>query len=123
MSRREDPRRHAAGLLLRALGPLPATARTGRIRLRADVGYFAGELARAALFADVQFAVGAWRPACALSEGVVGVPTTCHRAILRVDVHVRVGRGHEGADPNELVEHERIVDATGDSRADAGRRA
>ena len=36
MSGREDPRRHAAGLLGRALAALPAAVRGGRIRLRAD---------------------------------------------------------------------------------------
>lgn len=61
MSGRDDPRGHAAGLLGRALAALPAAARGGRIRLRADAGYFAGELARAALFAEVEFAIGARR--------------------------------------------------------------
>ena len=57
----EDPRSHAAGLLGRALSALPAPARAGRVRLRADAGYFAGELARAAHFAGVEFAIGAKR--------------------------------------------------------------
>jgi hypothetical protein len=57
----EDPRRDAPALLRRALAALPAPARAGRIRLRADAGYFAGQLARAALFADVEFAIGARR--------------------------------------------------------------
>ena len=57
----EDPRRHAAQLLGRALAGLPARARGGRVRLRADAGYFAGELARAALLAGVEFAIGAKR--------------------------------------------------------------
>ena len=57
----EDPRRDAAELLRRALAGLPAAARAGRIRLRADAGYFAGQLARAALFADIEFAIGARR--------------------------------------------------------------
>ena len=48
-------------LLHRALAGLPAAARAGRIRLRADAGYFAGQLARAALFADIEFAIGARR--------------------------------------------------------------
>jgi hypothetical protein len=61
MSGRDDPRPHAPELLRRALAALPAPARVGRIRLRADAGYFAGELARAALFADVEFAIGAKR--------------------------------------------------------------
>ena len=47
----EDPRRDAPALLNRALAALPAPARAGRIRLRADAGYFAGQLARAALLA------------------------------------------------------------------------
>jgi hypothetical protein len=57
----EDPRRDAPALLRRALAALPAPARGGRIRLRADAGYFAGQLARAALFADIEFAIGARR--------------------------------------------------------------
>ena len=60
-SGRDDPRATAAELLGRALAALPAPARAGRIRLRADAGYFAGQLARAALFADVEFAIGARR--------------------------------------------------------------
>src|SRR4051794_20675966 len=55
----EDPRRDAPALLRRALAALPAPARAGRIRLRADAGYFAGQWARAALFADIEFAIGA----------------------------------------------------------------
>ena len=57
----EDPRRDAPELLHRALAALPAAARAGRIRLRADAGYFAGQLARAALFTDIEFAIGARR--------------------------------------------------------------
>jgi DDE family transposase len=60
-SGRDDPRATAADLLGRALAALPPAARAGRIRLRADAGYFAGQLARAALFADVEFAIGARR--------------------------------------------------------------
>jgi hypothetical protein len=62
-SGREDPRASCADVLGRALAALPARARAGRIRLRADAGYFAGQLARAALFADVEFAIGARRTA------------------------------------------------------------
>ncbi|MPZ64636.1 MAG: transposase [Pseudonocardiaceae bacterium] len=61
MAGNDDPRSHAAGLLDRALAPLPTPARAGRILLRADAGYFAGALARAAHFADVCFAIGAKR--------------------------------------------------------------
>jgi hypothetical protein len=60
-SGRDDPRATAPELLGRALAALPTAARVGRIRLRADAGYFAGQLARAALFADVEFAIGARR--------------------------------------------------------------
>ncbi|HEX7267113.1 MAG TPA: IS1380 family transposase [Streptosporangiaceae bacterium] len=63
MAGNEDPRPHAGALLNRALAALPARARAGRILLRADAGYFAGQLARAALFADVEFAIGAKRVA------------------------------------------------------------
>lgn len=61
MAGNEDPRGHAADLLHRALAALPAPARAGRIQLRADAGYFAGALARAALPAGVEFAIGAKR--------------------------------------------------------------
>ncbi|MGH4011109.1 MAG: IS1380 family transposase [Pseudonocardiaceae bacterium] len=57
----EDPRGHAAELLGRALAALPAPARAARVLLRADAGYFAGQLARAALMASVEFAIGAKR--------------------------------------------------------------
>jgi hypothetical protein len=68
----EDPRRDAAALLRRALAALPAAVRAGRIRLRADAGYFAGQLARAALFADIEFAIGARRiaPLWRLLDGI-----------------------------------------------------
>jgi hypothetical protein len=68
-SGRDDPRATAPELLGRALGVLPAPVRAGKIRLRADAGYFAGQLARAALFAGVEFAIGARRiaPLCGCS--------------------------------------------------------
>jgi hypothetical protein len=61
MAGNEDPRGHAADLLRRALAALPVAVRAGRIRLRADAGYFAGQLARAAMLAAVEFAIGAKR--------------------------------------------------------------
>jgi hypothetical protein len=61
LSGNDDPRAHAAELLLRALAALPEQARPGRVRLRADAGYFAGELARVAFFSGVEFAIGAKR--------------------------------------------------------------
>jgi hypothetical protein len=69
-----DPRRHAAGLLRRALAALPAPARAGRVRARLDAGYFAGEVARAAHAEGVEFAIGAkriaplWRMLAGITE-------------------------------------------------------
>lgn len=57
----DDPRATAPGLLRRALGCLPAAARAGRVALRADAGYFAGALARAAQDEHISFAIGAKR--------------------------------------------------------------
>jgi Transposase DDE domain group 1 len=58
----DDPRATAPDLLRRALGCLPAAARaSGRVGLRADAGYFAGQLARAAHDAHIAFAIGAKR--------------------------------------------------------------
>ena len=72
MAGNEDPRGHAAQLLGRALAALPAAAWAGRVRLRADAGYFAGQLARAAMVAQVEFAIGAKRiaPLWRILEGV-----------------------------------------------------
>ena len=61
LSGNDDPRASAAGLFRRALAALPERARRGRVRLRADAGYFAGELARVAFFAGAEFAIGAKR--------------------------------------------------------------
>jgi hypothetical protein len=57
----DDPRTSAPGLLRRALGSLPPRARAGRVALRADAGYFAGALARAAHDEKIAFAIGAKR--------------------------------------------------------------
>src|SRR4051794_20694660 len=126
MSGRDDPRPHAPELLRRALAALPAPARVGRIRLRADAGYFAGELARAALFADVEFAIGAkriaplwrlldsvpaegWTDALDMDRAQVAVaeycpdwwPATTRLLIRRVrlDVSAEPGAGQVSADP------------------------
>jgi hypothetical protein len=71
----DDPRATAPGLLRRALAALPAAARTsGRVAMRADAGYFAGQLARAAHDAHISFAIGArriaplWRLLAGLAE-------------------------------------------------------
>lgn len=61
LSGNDDPRASAAELFRRALAALPEQARGGQVRLRADAGYFAGELARVAFFAGVEFAIGAKR--------------------------------------------------------------
>jgi hypothetical protein len=58
----DDPRATAPDLLRRALAALPAAARApGRVALRADAGYFAGQLARAAHEEKIAFAIGAKR--------------------------------------------------------------
>ena len=58
----DDPRATAPDLLRRALAALPAAARaSGRVATRADAGYFAGQLARAAHDAHISFAIGAKR--------------------------------------------------------------
>jgi Transposase DDE domain group 1 len=58
----DDPRATAPGLLRRALAALPAAARaSGRVAMRADAGYFAGQLARAAHDEHIAFAIGAKR--------------------------------------------------------------
>jgi hypothetical protein len=71
----DDPRATAPGLLRRALAALPAAARaSGRVAVRADAGYFAGQLARAAHDAHIGFAIGAkriaplWRLLAGLAE-------------------------------------------------------
>lgn len=118
----EDPRRDAPALLRRALAALPAPARAGRIRLRADAGYFAGQLARAALFADIEFAIGArriaplwrlldglaeadWTDAIAMAGAQVAVADYCPnwwpaatRLLIR-RVRLDVAHGAVSADP------------------------
>jgi hypothetical protein len=73
----DDPRATAPDLLRRALAALPAAARaSGRVGLRADAGYFAGALARAAHEEKIAFAIGAkriaplWRLLAGLAEDV-----------------------------------------------------
>jgi Transposase DDE domain group 1 len=63
----QDPRSSVVALLGRALAALPQAVRDGaaaagrKIALRADAGYFAGDLARAAAGLDMEFAIGAKR--------------------------------------------------------------
>ena len=70
----DDPRATAPDLLRRALAALPAAARAGRVALRADAGYFAGQLARAAHEERIAFAIGAKRiaPLWRLLAGIAG---------------------------------------------------
>src|SRR6266571_2791635 len=71
----DDPRATAPALLRRALAALPAPVRAGRVALRADAGYFAGQLARAAHDEHIAFAIGAkriaplWRLLSGIAEG------------------------------------------------------
>jgi hypothetical protein len=122
----EDPRRDAPALLRRALAALPAAARGGRIRMRADAGYFAGQLARAALFAEVEFAIGArriaplwrlldgltesdWTDASDMPGAQVAVAAYCPNwwpaatqlliRRVRLDVSAEPGAGQVSADP------------------------
>ena len=58
----DDPRATAPDLLRRSLAALPQRARAGgRVAMRADAGYFAGQLARAAHDEHICFAIGARR--------------------------------------------------------------
>jgi hypothetical protein len=69
----DDPRASAGDLLRRALGCLPRQAREGgRVAMRADGGYFAGQLARAAHEEHIAFAIGAKRiaPLWRLLDGI-----------------------------------------------------
>ncbi len=71
----DDPRASAADLLRRALACLPRRARAGgQVALRADAGYFAGQLARAAHEERIAFAIGAKRiaPLWRLLAGIAG---------------------------------------------------
>jgi hypothetical protein len=63
--RHRRPRATAADLLRRALAlaNLPAAVCAGRVAVRADAGYFAGQLARAARDEHISFAIGAKRTA------------------------------------------------------------
>jgi hypothetical protein len=70
-----DPRATAPALLRRALAGLPQQDRaSGRVAMRADAGYFAGALARAAHDEHISFAIGArriaplWRLLAGLAE-------------------------------------------------------
>jgi hypothetical protein len=87
----DDPRATAPDLLRRALACLPAAARQpGRVAMRADAGYFAGQLARAAHDAQIGFAIGARRiaPLWRMLAGVAG--DDWHDAIEMANAQVAV---------------------------------
>jgi hypothetical protein len=100
----DDPRAGAATLLRRALKALPARARGGQVRLRADAGYFAGQLARAALFEGVEFAIGAKRiaPLWRLLAGITEADWAD-----AIDMDARPGRG--GRLPAGLVAYRHLL--------------
>jgi hypothetical protein len=60
------------------------------VRLRADAGYFAGALARAALFAEIEFAIGARRiaPLWRLLDGIAEADWTDARDMPAAQVAV-----------------------------------
>jgi hypothetical protein len=89
----DDPRATAPDLLRRALAALPAGARaSGRVAMRADAGYFAGQLARAAHDAHIGFAIGAKRiaPLWRLLAGVAD--DDWHEAIEMDNAQVAVAQ-------------------------------
>jgi DDE family transposase len=117
----DDPRATAPDLLRRALAALPAAARaSGRVAVRADAGYFAGPLARAAHDAHIGFAIGAkriaplwrllagiaeddWHEAIEMGNAQVAVAEYCPawwpantRLLIR---RVRLDPGQVSADP------------------------
>jgi hypothetical protein len=70
----EDPRPGATGLIIRSVATLRAAGVTARPRVRGDVGYFAKEIAWAAVAAGCDFSLGvtrnkaAWRAAAAIPD-------------------------------------------------------
>src|SRR2546430_5546204 len=68
----EDPRPGAGALIARSVGTLRAAGVSARPKVRGDVGYFAKDIARAAVDNDCDFCLGvtrnpaAWRAAAAL---------------------------------------------------------
>jgi hypothetical protein len=87
----DDPRASAADLMRRALACLPRRARAGgRVAMRADAGYFAGQLARAAHDEGIAFAIGAKRiaPLWRLLDGIA--EADWHEAIEMDNAQVAV---------------------------------
>jgi hypothetical protein len=71
----EDPRPGAGSLIARSVATLTAAGVTARPKVRRDVGYFARDIAQAAVEADCDFSLGvtrnpaAWRAAAAIPDG------------------------------------------------------
>lgn len=71
----EDPRPGAGSLIERSVATLRAAGVTARPKVRGDVGYFAADIAWAAVGADCDFSLGvtrnpaAWRAAAAIPQG------------------------------------------------------
>jgi len=128
----DDARATAADLLRRALEALPARARAGgRVAVRADAGYFAGHLARAAHDERISFAIGArriaplwrlldsigeddWAGAISMDDAEVAVAGYCPdwwpattRLLIR---RARLDPAQVSADPRSRLAYELPVD-------------
>ena len=92
LSGKDDPRSSVVALLKRALAALPEAVRDGaaaagrKIRLRVDAGYFAGELARAAVAEGLEFAIGAKR-ITSMWKALAGIPEDAWTDAI--DMHAR----------------------------------
>ena len=107
LSGKDDPRSSVTGLLTRALAALPEAVREGaaaagcKIRLRADAGYFAGELACAAAAEGLEFAIGAkriasmWRALAGIAEDAWRDAADMHGAQVAVSPY-KPGEWPEG---------------------------
>ena len=105
----QDPRSSVVALLGRALAALPRAVRDGaaaagrKIALRADAGYFAGDLARAAAAADMAFAIGAKR-ITSMWKALAGIPEDAWRdAIQMQGAQVAVSPYHPADWPDGTV--------------------
>ena len=105
----QDPRSSVVALLGRALAALPQAVRDGaaaagrKIALRADAGYFAGDLARAAAAADMAFAIGAKR-ITSMWKALAGIAEDAWRdAIQMQGAQVAVSPYHPADWPDSTV--------------------
>jgi hypothetical protein len=93
----DDPRATAEELLGRALAALPQRIDRAQVRLRADAGYFAGQLARAAHTAGIGFAIGAkrvttmWRALAGIAETDWHTAIDMHEAQVAVSHYAPAG--------------------------------